>query len=353
MQRTLGAIAGLMASAMLLLKAPLLVPAVAGGLALVWGREWNTWNNHAAAFGGMLLGLTPGSAGIFGMPTSAGAKRSGCGAEMAPGGFFQMPAKAGLGWRVPMIEVLEGLALAAAAALRPDLGLALASEPLGPLVSGLPADPGRSHSSAAHSFWYSHPLWLPIALLCAPLLVWLVERPFVSKSAPRVQIPTALAVVAASNVLVRAGLLLLLLWLSGTQQHRQQPCAYRSLAGALGLGWCVGGWWLRSATPQRRRLGVIYLSCGNVAALALLFQSPLVVGAQRNLARTTCGSLGPYQPWKRDQAEGLRRTSSLNWYAEHGAFRGSKEPQVGISATRPRKLQYRRPSRAMDLADCR
>ena len=56
-----GSIAGLMASAMLLLKAPLLVPAVAaGGLALAWGQEWKTWNNQATAFGGMLLGLAPG-----------------------------------------------------------------------------------------------------------------------------------------------------------------------------------------------------------------------------------------------------------------------------------------------------
>ena len=60
-QRTLGGVAGLMASAMLLLKAPLLVPAaVAGGLALAWGQEWKSWNNHAAALIGMLLGLAPG-----------------------------------------------------------------------------------------------------------------------------------------------------------------------------------------------------------------------------------------------------------------------------------------------------
>ena len=32
--------------------------------------------------------------------------------------------------------------------------------------------------------WYSHPLWLPIALLCAPLLAWLVERPSSSSNSP-------------------------------------------------------------------------------------------------------------------------------------------------------------------------
>ena len=50
--------------------------------------------------------------------------------------------------------------MAAAAAPRRDLGLALASEPLGPLVAGLPAHPGWSHSSAA----YPAPLVQPPAL---------------------------------------------------------------------------------------------------------------------------------------------------------------------------------------------
>ena len=50
-----------MASAMLLLKAPLLVPAaVSGGLALAWGQECRTWNSRVAACGGMLIGLAPG-----------------------------------------------------------------------------------------------------------------------------------------------------------------------------------------------------------------------------------------------------------------------------------------------------
>ena len=60
MQRTLGAVAGLMASAMLLLKA--LVGArgsrrTGGGL----GQEWKTGTARAAACIGMLLGLAPGA----------------------------------------------------------------------------------------------------------------------------------------------------------------------------------------------------------------------------------------------------------------------------------------------------
>ena len=94
-----------------------------------------------------------------------------------------------LGWRVPVIEVLEGLALAAAAAPRPDLGLALPSEPLGPLVAGLPAHlAGAILPLRTQLPWYSHLSGCP-SLSCAPLLVWLVERPFCSKSAPESPIP--------------------------------------------------------------------------------------------------------------------------------------------------------------------
>ena len=108
LQRILGATAGLMASTMLLLKAPLLVPAVvAGVLALAWGSEWRTWNNHAAALGGMLL-LRPGVGWHLGMPTSEGAKRSGCGVSGAGRVLLDAGEGSDLGWRVPVIEVLEG-----------------------------------------------------------------------------------------------------------------------------------------------------------------------------------------------------------------------------------------------------
>ena len=89
-----GAVAGLMASAMLLLKAPLLVPsAVAAGLALAWGKEWKTGTMPRLA-AGCCWAWHRGLAGISGMPTSGGARRSGSGAAMAPGGFCWMPAKA-------------------------------------------------------------------------------------------------------------------------------------------------------------------------------------------------------------------------------------------------------------------
>ena len=83
-----------------------------------------------------------------------------------------------LGWRVPLIELLEGgwpwlllfpIALLGAWRGRQSrwgywsLGtLTVLAAAILPLRTQLP--------------WYSHPLWLPFALLCAPLLAWVVNR---------------------------------------------------------------------------------------------------------------------------------------------------------------------------------
>ena len=92
---------------------------------------------------------------------------------------------------------------------------------------------------------------------------------------------------------------------------------YRGLAAALGLGWCVGGWWLRSNAAHRRRIGVIILSSGNIAALALLFHSPLwiwelneswPVKPVANFIRESDG--------KEIKLKGYEERPSLNWYAE-------------------------------------
>ena len=107
-----GTVAGLMASAMLLLKAPLLVPAVvAAGLALIWGQEWATWNNRATACIGMLLGLAPGMAWHLWHAHIRGTEALWLwGGDGAGRVLLDAGEGSDLGWRVPVIEVLEGLA---------------------------------------------------------------------------------------------------------------------------------------------------------------------------------------------------------------------------------------------------
>ena len=292
-----GAVAGLMASAMLLLKAPLLVPAaVAAGLALAWGQEWKCWNNNAAALIGMLLGLAPGIGWHLWHAHIRGSEALWLwGGDGAGRVLLDAGEGSDLGWRVPVIEVLEGgwpwlpllpFALVWAWRWRQSRWgrwslaclLTLAGAIL-PLRTQLP--------------WYSHPLWLPIALLCAPLLAWLVERPSSSSNSPgNPKPPWRWLLMQLPMFWCGLGLLLLLLWLSSFSSIGSSLVPYRGLAVVLGLGWCGGGWWLRSGAPQRRRLGVISLSCGNVAALALLFHSPCGCGSS-----TKPGPCNRWQPW--------------------------------------------------------
>ena len=128
------------------------------------------------------------------------------------------------------------------------------------------------------------------------------------------------------------GLLLLLFWLGSFTNTGSSLTRYRNLAAVLGLGWCSGGWWLRSTAPQRRRLGVISLSCGNLAALALLFHSPMwlwelnetwPVQAVAALARNNTGTALTLKDYD--------ERPSLNWYAEQRIKRFREGPGHRLS----------------------
>lgn len=317
-----GAVAGLMASAMLLLKAPLLVPAaVAAVVALAWSQEWKSWTNKSAALIGMLLGLAPGIGWHLWHVHIRGSEALWLwGSDGAGRVLLDAGEGSDLGWRVPVIEVLEGgwpwlpllpFALVWAWRCRQSRWsrwslaslLTLAGAIL-PLRTQLP--------------WYSHPLWLPIALLCAPLLAWLVEQPLSSKRAPESPNPPCRWLLSRLPMFwCGLGLLLLLLWLSSFSSIGSSLGPYRDLAVVLGLGWCGGGWWLRSGAPQRRRLGVISLSCGNVAALALLFQSPLWLWElNETWPVQPVAALARANPGGEIRLKGYDERPSLNWYAE-------------------------------------
>ena len=150
------------------------------------------------------------------------------------------------------------------------------------------------------------------------------------------------------------GLLLLLLWLSSFSSIGSSLVPYRSLAGALGLGWCVGGWWLRSATPQRRRLGVIYLSCGNVAALALLFHSPLWLWElNETWPVQPVAALARANPGKGISLKGYDERPSLNWYAEQRIPRFKGTPGRHLSDKAQENCNVEGQAGRWTLADCR
>ena len=162
-----------------------------------------------------------------------------------------------LGWRIPVLEVLEGgwpwlplwpFAMASAwrqrhtPAGRWPLGLQLAmAATVLPLRTQLP--------------WYSHSLWLPFALLCGPQLAQLIQQ-------------------RGGAVLRRLpwfwlGLGALLLIAAPFSQH------WFVIPAALGL--LLGGWGLRPGVQSnnRRWRGALLLISGWWLSLFLLMQGPL------------------------------------------------------------------------------
>jgi len=354
-----GGVAGLMASAMLLLKAPLLVPAaVAAVVALAWSQEWKSWTNKSAALIGMLLGLAPGIGWHLWHARIRGSEALWLwGGDGAGRVLLDAGEGSDLGWRVPVIEVLEGgwpwlpllpFALVWAWRWRQSRWgrwslaclLTLAGAIL-PLRTQLP--------------WYSHPLWLPIALLCAPLLAWLVERPSPSSNSPgNPQPPWRWLLSRLPMFWCGLGLLLLLLWLSSFSSIGRSLVPYRGLAVVLGLAWCVGGWWLRSGAPQRRSLGVICLSCGNVAALALLFHSPLWLWElNETWPVQPVAALARANPGGEIRLKGYDERPSLNWYAEQRIQRFKGGPGRRLSDKTQKDCITEGQAGRWTLANCR
>jgi hypothetical protein len=163
--------------------------------------------------------------------------------------------------------------------------------------------------------WYSHPLWLPFALLCGPLLAALVQP---SEDLGRQRILHRLPWFWA---LLGGALLLVPLVAGGS---RLAPLA--QLAAPAGLGLLAGGFLLSRPAATGRQLGAGLLVAGWWLSLLLFFQSPLwnwelnetwSVLPVAELARAG-GSVEPREPVY--LAGEAAQRPSLRWYAQ-GAIR--------------------------------
>ncbi|MFM7312424.1 MAG: 4-amino-4-deoxy-L-arabinose transferase, partial [Cyanobium sp.] len=266
-----GVLSGLAGSALLLLKAPMLVPALAAGLlalrldpagrGLPWGRLLLVG----------LLGLLPGLGWhLFHL----GMRGSDALHLWLGDGAVRVLTDAGEGssegWRVPVLEMLEG---GWPWLLFWPFGVALAwrlrrrSEGCWPLVlqtvMALSILPLRTQLP-----WYSHPLWLPAALLITPVLAWLVGLdPRPSKHRP----PASALLVRIPDVLTLLGALLTLAGLGASSNLRP----YSPFLLVIGTGWLIGGLILRPDNRSRRGMGLVSIAAGNGLALLLLMQSHL------------------------------------------------------------------------------
>ncbi len=317
-----GVIAGLAGSALLLLKAPVLLPVLGTGLLLRWLDRDLPASGWRWLGAGLLLGLLPGL-GWHGwhllqrggdallMWGGQGLSRLTTAVERHHGSPID-----------PLMEVLEGgwpwlplwpfgLALAwrerQSQAGRWSLGLTLATAALVlPMQTQLP--------------WYSLLLWPPFCLICGPALARLVgvRRPRGGLG----RIPWFWTLLG--------GMLLLAVLLAPGLPIPPMLLRWRWLLLPAGLGLLVGGVLLSRPPPQRRRLGLMLLLAGWSLSLWLFFLSPFW-----NWELNEHGSVLPAAALAREAPEpapGIYmegeegRRPSLRWYAEREILRLPDDP---------------------------
>ena len=249
-----GVLAGLACSALLLLKAPLVLPVLGIGLLLLLLERQLNRQQWLLLLISLFVGLLPG----LGWHLFHWAERGSDALLLWGGdGASRVLLAAGegsdLGWRSPVIEVLEGgwpwLALwpfAVVLAWR-QRHLSAGLWPLG-LQLGMAAAvlPLRTQLP-----WYSHILWLPFALLCAPALAGLIET-----GKPR----------AVSWLWLILGLVVLPIALLNAEFRP----ALLPASGAL----LVGGWGLRPSSHFKAQAAAAMVALWWLGLL-LLFSGPL------------------------------------------------------------------------------
>ena len=292
-----GLISGLACSGLLLLKGPLLLPVLGIGLLLLALERKHSSTQWLLLFLGLAIGLLPGLSwhGLHYLLRGSDALLL-WGADGASRVLLSSGEGSDLGWRVPVLEVLEGgwpwLALwpFAVALAWKQRHLSSGRWPLGlQLAMAVAVLPLRTQLP-----WYSHILWLPFALLCGPALAELVQS-----GRPRV-VPLLWLVLGL--VLLPAGFLM--------------P-EFRAVLLPAGGALLIGGWGLRPASGLKVQAAVAMVGLWWLGLL-LLFSGPLwhwelnekppVAGAAA-LAQTADPTL-PLALW------GHGERPSLSWHSQ-------------------------------------
>ncbi len=310
--RLLGA--GLSSSFLLLLKAPFIIPALSAAvIPIFWDKDLRHSYRRQPLIKWFLIGVIPGCSWHIWHGIKRGTNAFWLwGSDGAGRVLFQAGEGSDLGWKVPLIEILEGgwpwlllwpfgLLLAwrerhsqwGKWALCTQSILLLA---IFPLKTQLP--------------WYSHPLWLPLALLCGPPISYLIHN----KQISILKWKNSLTLIPF--LWQSIGIILLTLGGFATIKQTLSLKPYCSFAFALGFGWTAGGWLLRQSKERWRSFGVISLLAGNIAALTLLMSSSFWLWElNENWPVNPVADLATQAPNSTLFIEGSHERPSLNWYA--------------------------------------
>ncbi len=306
--------AGFACSFLLLLKAPVVIPALFASLlplflenkskkffnylSLVWffyglipGLSWHLWN------------LFVNGSGAFWLWWGDGAGRV----------LFEKGSGSELGFLVPIIEIFEGGwpwllvwpigFMWACFSLDTRWGVwALTTQliiagSIFPLKMQLP--------------WYIHPFWLPFSLLCGPPVSWLIQRQASENDFLREilrKIPYILSFIGFSifvySLLVK---LKLFHWGEG----------YLNIIFSISLSWFVGGFLLSSPIKNFRKVGFIGLIAGSVIGLLFFVSSKFWLWEiNENWDVRPVAEFISSLPYEEIYIRKSFERPSLNWYAK-------------------------------------
>ena len=264
--------AGFACSFILLLKAPIIIPALlAPLLSLFWEYKSNKYFIHLS-WGWFVYGLIPGfswhlwnlfsyGSGAFWMWWGDGAGRV----------LFEQGSGSELGVLVPIIEILEGGwpwilvwpigFVWACRSLKTRWGVwsfttqIIIVGSIFPLKMQLP--------------WYIHPFWLPFALLCGPPISWLIERKENNYQFSREilrKIP---------YILSFFGLSLCIFSLLVKLDFLNWGSVYFKIIFCIGLSWFLGGSLLSNSKMNIRKVGFLGIIFGSIIGLFFFVNSKL------------------------------------------------------------------------------
>ena len=306
--------AGFACSFMLLLKAPVIIPALFASLfPLIWenkskkyftnlswvwffygvipGFAWHLWNFFTYGSGAFWLWFGDGAGRVL----------------------FEKGQGSELGVLVPILEIIEGGwpwilvwpigLLWALFSLNTRWGIwafttqIIIAGSILPLNTQLP--------------WYIHPFWLPFALLCGPPVSWLIQREengygFSKKILSK--IPFLLFVIGLC--FISFALLIKLNFLDLGE-------SYFNIIFFISAGWLIGGWLLSDSRKNVRKVGFIGIILGSIIGLFFFVNSKFWLWELnenwdvRPLAELISGFPGQ-QMYIKNSFE----RPSLNWYAQ-------------------------------------
>ncbi|WP_257473269.1 ArnT family glycosyltransferase [Prochlorococcus marinus] len=262
--------AGFACSFMLLLKAPVIIPALlASLLPLIWeNRSRNYFNN--LSWGWFFYGLIPGFAwhlwNVFSYGSGALWMWWGDGAGRV---LFKEGSGSELGFLVPVIEIFEGGwpwilvwpigVVWAFSHLHTRWGtwafstqIIIAGSIL-PLKLQLP--------------WYIHPFWLPFALLCGPPIAWLINR----KDYDYVLARKILSIIPYVISFIGLSLLILSLLLKFNLLNWGEE--YFNIIFSISSGWLIGARLLSNSRKNIRKIGFLGIILGSVIGLIFFVSS--------------------------------------------------------------------------------